>query len=123
MVAEIDLALEDSRAAGLASLTIKGANGVFSAGADLKGLADALAQEPREGETDPLQEQNRAGGHFFARLAAHPGRHHRRGRRRRLWRRHGARGLRRHRDRDRSRSLLARPKPASDCRPRKSRHT
>ena len=73
MVAEIDLALEDSRAAGLASLTLKGANGVFSAGADLKGLANALAQEPREGETDPLQEQNRAGGHFFARLAAHPG--------------------------------------------------
>jgi isohexenylglutaconyl-CoA hydratase len=70
MVAAIDAALEASR--GASSLTIAGANGVFSAGADLKSLAEALAHEPGAGEPDPLREQNRAGGHFFARLNAHP---------------------------------------------------
>jgi isohexenylglutaconyl-CoA hydratase len=66
MVAEIDAALDDSRARGLASLTIAGANGVFSAGADLKSLSAGLAQSPAPGEADPLRDQNRAGGHFYA---------------------------------------------------------
>ena len=70
MVAELESALEASR--GLSSVTIAGAHGVFSAGADLKGLASALAHAPGAGEADPLQDQNRAGGHFFARLSAHP---------------------------------------------------
>ena len=48
MVDEIDAILTASREEGLASLIIEGANGVFSAGADLKSLAggagaDALA--------------------------------------------------------------------------------
>ena len=73
MVAEIDRALEDSRARGLASVVIAGANGVFSAGADLKSLAHALANPPAPGEADPLRDQNRGGGQFFARLNAHPG--------------------------------------------------
>jgi len=72
MVAEIDLALEDSRARSLASLVIAGANGVFSAGADLKSLSVALANPPAPGEADPLRDQNRGGGQFFARLNAHP---------------------------------------------------
>ena len=72
MVAEIDRALEDSRARGLASVVIAGANGVFSAGADLKSLSDALANPPAAGEADPLRDQNRGGGQFFARLNAHP---------------------------------------------------
>src|SRR5271168_4974206 len=72
MVAEIDAALDDSRGRGLASLTITGANGVFSAGADLKSLSAGLAQSPAPGEADPLRDQNRAGGHFYARLNAHP---------------------------------------------------
>jgi isohexenylglutaconyl-CoA hydratase len=71
MVAEIDRALEDSRARGLASLVIAGANGVFSAGADLKSLSVALANPPAPGEADPLRDQNRGGGQFFARLNAH----------------------------------------------------
>ncbi len=72
MVAEIDAALDDSRTRGLASLTIAGANGIFSAGADLKSLSAGLAQSPAPGEADPLRDQNRAGGHFYARLNAHP---------------------------------------------------
>jgi isohexenylglutaconyl-CoA hydratase len=72
MVDEIDGALEDSRARGVA-VVIAGANGVFSAGADLKSLSDALANPPAPGEADPLRDQNRGGGRFFARLNAHPG--------------------------------------------------
>jgi isohexenylglutaconyl-CoA hydratase len=70
MVGEIDRALEASL--GASSLTIAGANGVFSAGADLKSLSEALTHPPGPGETDPLRDQNRAGGQFFARLNAHP---------------------------------------------------
>jgi isohexenylglutaconyl-CoA hydratase len=72
MVSEIDLALEESRSQLLSSLVIAGANGVFSAGADLKSVSEALAHAPLEGVADPLQETNRAGGRFFARLNAHP---------------------------------------------------
>jgi isohexenylglutaconyl-CoA hydratase len=72
MVSEIDRALEESHSQGLSSLVIAGANGVFSAGADLKSVSEALAHAPLAGETDPLQETNRAGGRFFARLNAHP---------------------------------------------------
>lgn len=72
MVGEIDRALDDSRAQGLACVVIAGANGVFSAGADLKSLSGALARPLAAGEPDPLQDQNRAGGRFFARLNAHP---------------------------------------------------
>ena len=72
MVAEIDRALDESREQTLSSLVIAGANNVFSAGADLKSVSEALALAPREGEPDPLQEANRAGGRFFARLNAHP---------------------------------------------------
>ena len=72
MVAAIDAILTGSRDEGLASLIIEGANGVFSAGADLKSLADGLAQTPSPGEEDALQVSNRAGGEFFARLNAHP---------------------------------------------------
>jgi len=70
MVAAIDRALEDSLSSS--SVTIAGANGVFSAGADLKSLSEALAHEPTLGEPDPLRDQNRAGGQFFVRLNAHP---------------------------------------------------
>ena len=72
MVAELDRALAQSRAENLSSLVIAGANGVFSAGADLKSVSEALAYAPRDGEADPLQDTNRAGGQFFARLNAHP---------------------------------------------------
>jgi isohexenylglutaconyl-CoA hydratase len=72
MVAEIDRALDDSRARGLASVVIAGANGVFSTGADLKSLSEASANPPAPGEPDPLRDQNRVGGQFFARLNAHP---------------------------------------------------
>jgi isohexenylglutaconyl-CoA hydratase len=72
MIDEIDAILNVSRDEGLASLIIEGANGVFSAGADLKSLAAALAQTPAPGEEDALQRTNRAGGEFFARLNAHP---------------------------------------------------
>ncbi len=72
MVVEFERALDDSRAARLSSLVIKGANHVFSAGADLKSLSDALARSLGPGESDPLQDLNRAGGEFFAKLNAHP---------------------------------------------------
>jgi isohexenylglutaconyl-CoA hydratase len=72
MVAEIDRALDESREQNLSALIIAGANSVFSAGADLKSVSEALAHAPREGEPDPLQESNRAAGRFFARLNAHP---------------------------------------------------
>jgi isohexenylglutaconyl-CoA hydratase len=72
MVGEIDAILTASRDEGLASLIIEGANGVFSAGADLKSLAGALAQTPSPGAEDALESYNRAGGEFFARLNAHP---------------------------------------------------
>jgi isohexenylglutaconyl-CoA hydratase len=72
MVGELDGILSASRDAGLVSLIIEGANGVFCAGADLKSLADSLARTPAPGEPDALQRHNRAGGEFFARLNAHP---------------------------------------------------
>ena len=52
MVGEIESAL-DAAAPGLAALVIEGANGVFSAGADLKSLPSALATPPKPGEAIP----------------------------------------------------------------------
>ena len=71
MVAAIDKALDEAPA-GLAALVVEGAGGVFSAGADLKFLSEALANRPPPGDTDPLQALNAAGGRFFARFAALP---------------------------------------------------
>ena len=69
MVAAIGRAL-DAVPPGLAALVVEGAGGVFSAGADLKSLSEALAKPPAPGEADPLQALNAAGGRFFARFAA-----------------------------------------------------
>jgi len=71
MVAAIEHALDDAPP-GLAAMIVEGAGGVFSAGADLKSLSEALAKPPPPGETDPLQALNAAGGRFFARFAALP---------------------------------------------------
>ena len=71
MIESIDHALEGAPH-DLAALVIQGANGVFSAGADLKSLAKALAKPLAWGETDALQTLNAAGGRFFARFAALP---------------------------------------------------
>ena len=71
MVGEIESAL-DAAPPGLAALVIEGANGVFSAGADLKSLSGALATPPEPGAADPLEALNAAGGRFFARFAALP---------------------------------------------------
>ena len=71
MIESIDHALEGAPH-DLAALVIQGANGVFSAGADLKSLAEALAKPLACGETDALQTLNAAGGRFFARFAALP---------------------------------------------------
>jgi isohexenylglutaconyl-CoA hydratase len=71
MVAAIERAL-DAAPPGLAALVVEGAGGAFSAGADLKALAEAIAKSPAPGETDPLQTLNLRGGRFFARFAALP---------------------------------------------------
>jgi len=71
MIESIDHALEGAPH-DLAAPVIQGANGVFSAGADLKSLAEALAKPLACGETDALQTLNAAGGRFFARFAALP---------------------------------------------------
>jgi isohexenylglutaconyl-CoA hydratase len=71
MVAGIDRALDEAPA-GLAALIVEGANGVFSAGADLKSMSESLNRPAPPGETDPLQAFNAAGGRFFARFAAAP---------------------------------------------------
>lgn len=71
MIESIDHALEGAPH-DLAALVIQGANGVFSAGADLKSLAEVLAKPLACGETDALQTLNAAGGRFFARFAALP---------------------------------------------------
>jgi enoyl-CoA hydratase/carnithine racemase len=71
MIESIDHALEGAPH-DLAALVIQGANGVFSAGADLKSLAEAQAKPLASGETDALQTLNAAGGRFFARFAALP---------------------------------------------------
>lgn len=71
MIESIDHALEGVPH-DLAALVIQGANGVFSAGADLKSLAEVLAKPLACGETDALQTLNAAGGRFFARFAALP---------------------------------------------------
>ena len=60
------------RRAGLAALVVEGDGGVFSAGADLKALAAALASPPAPGAPDPIEALNAAGGRFFARFAALP---------------------------------------------------
>jgi isohexenylglutaconyl-CoA hydratase len=71
MIESLDHALEGVPH-DLAALVIQGANGVFSAGADLRSLAEALAKPLACGETDALQTLNAAGGRFFARFAALP---------------------------------------------------
>ena len=71
MVGEIEGAL-DAAPPGLAALVIQGANGAFSAGADLKSLSGALARPPEPGEADPVEALNAAGGRFFARFAELP---------------------------------------------------
>ena len=71
MTAEIERVVA-AAPAELAALVIEGLNGVFSAGADLKWLAEALARPPAVGEADPLEAYNAAGGRFFARFAALP---------------------------------------------------
>lgn len=71
MVAAIETAL-DGAPEGLAALVVEGTGGVFSAGADLKSLSQALANPPRPGEADPLLALNAAGGRFLARFAALP---------------------------------------------------
>ena len=72
MVIEFERALDETRDRGLAALVIEGANGVFSAGADLKALFNAVSAPPAKGETDPLEELSVAAGRFFARLAGLP---------------------------------------------------
>jgi isohexenylglutaconyl-CoA hydratase len=72
MVEEIECALDEARDRDIAALVIEGSGGVFSAGADVKALAEAMARPPEVGEADPLQALNAAGGRFFARLAALP---------------------------------------------------
>jgi isohexenylglutaconyl-CoA hydratase len=71
MVAEIECALDEAPPR-FAALVIEGANGIFSAGADLKSLSEALAEPPAPGEKDPLQRHNAAGGRFFFRIATLP---------------------------------------------------
>ena len=71
MIESIDHALEGA-AHDLAAVVIQGTNGVFSAGADLKSLAEALAKPLACGETDPLKTLNAASGRFFARFATLP---------------------------------------------------
>jgi isohexenylglutaconyl-CoA hydratase len=71
MVAAIGRAL-DNAPPGLAALVIEGGGGVFSAGADLKSLSEALARPIPPGEIDPLLALSIAGGRFFARFAALP---------------------------------------------------
>jgi isohexenylglutaconyl-CoA hydratase len=71
IVAAIERALDDAPH-GLAALVVEGEGGVFSAGADLKFLSEALANRPPTGDSDPLQALNAAGGRFFARFAALP---------------------------------------------------
>ena len=71
MVAAIGQALDDAPP-GLAALIVEGESGIFSAGADLKSLSEALAKPPVAGETDPLEALNALGGRFFARFAALP---------------------------------------------------
>ena len=56
----------------LRALVLRGANGVFCAGADLAGAAEALKTEPATRDADPIWTQNRRGGALFARLNAHP---------------------------------------------------
>jgi isohexenylglutaconyl-CoA hydratase len=70
MVAAIGQAI-DGAPKGLAALIVEGGGGVFSAGADLKSLSEALAPPP-VGRTDPLEALNAAGGRFFAWFAALP---------------------------------------------------
>ena len=72
MVEAFDAALAESVAEKRSSLIIRGANGIFCAGADLKSLSGALSQTPAPGEADPIRKFNAAGGRFFARIATHP---------------------------------------------------
>jgi isohexenylglutaconyl-CoA hydratase len=71
MLTEFERALEEAPP-DLAALVVQGANGVFSAGADLKSLSESLATRLEPREADPLEALNAAGGRFFARFAELP---------------------------------------------------
>lgn len=72
LVGEFDAALAVAAAEGARGLVVRGANGVFSAGGDVKAMMAALATPPDEGAVDPIATLNAAGGTFFARYAALP---------------------------------------------------
>jgi isohexenylglutaconyl-CoA hydratase len=71
MIAAIEEVIEGAPT-DLAALVILGEDDVFSAGADLKALAQALAKPPSPNEPDPIEALNAAGGRFFTRFAALP---------------------------------------------------
>ena len=63
-------AVADDRS--IRALIVRGTNGAFCAGADLKTTREALATPPAPGGRDPLRDANERGGRLFAQLNACP---------------------------------------------------
>jgi len=67
--AQLDAAREDR---SIRAIVLRGANGAFCAGADLKGALADLAAPAAQGEADPVYRANRAGGALFSALNSQP---------------------------------------------------
>lgn len=72
LVAEFDAALGAAASGGARVVVVRGAEGVFSSGGDVKAMMAAFANPPAPGEPDPIEAMNRDGGRFFDRYAASP---------------------------------------------------
>lgn len=69
LIAALALAEADP---GIGAVVLRGVDGLFCAGADLKMLLASLATQAPPGEPDPIAQSNRRGGTLFARLYRHP---------------------------------------------------
>lgn len=73
LVSELRAALDAARAdRSIRAIVIRGANGAFCAGADLKGALADLKTPPAAGEPDPIYAANRAGGELFGAINSQP---------------------------------------------------
>lgn len=73
LVAELKAALDSAREdRGLRAIVLRGANGAFCAGADLKSALADLNSPAAEGMADPVFRANRDGGALFAQINTQP---------------------------------------------------
>lgn len=72
MVAELEAVLDAAIESEVRALVLRGAEGHFCAGGDIKDMAKARMSAPAEGERDPVAEVNRAFGRMMTKVDRAP---------------------------------------------------